>query len=390
MPAIPSLSLGMAAIYCLVSAQQNPKFSRVLLFTSGFLLGLGLQIKAWIIVILPTCLVCLVLDDKHSNKLLKGYKPILRDIGLKISIFLVSLMAGILSPFLVNPYFSIEQVFGTHFSEEQIYQGLDISKALSPLLSEDLIFLTLFLLGLILIIFTRNNFKSILIPTTWMIVNCVVFWNHRPIWFHYYPIFSIPIIWISSYSFCWSWTKILEYWHFCYRFFKRVLKTKQLSYKKGIGRYQTILNSFVITLHLLIALFAIGKPMSIMRGKFISYTTNNKAYRWDRGSEDTLLLINSIAQYKEQTQWLFVDNPIISIYADIPVPPEIAVVTVKRTNYATVLLSSLETYRPEQIVITNVENLDEFKLRAYLTKHYRTLRSDDKFHHYLLKNDNQL
>lgn len=100
-----------------------------------------------------------------------------------------------------------------------------------------------------------------------------------------------------------------------------------------------------------------------------------------------------VLKYRESTHWVFTDRPIYAFYANLPVPPEIAVMSYKRLNSGDLslddLLKILQTYHPEQIVLARWTQIirSDSKISAYINKNYiKTYENQDSTSvHYLSK-----
>ena len=103
-------------------------------------------------------------------------------------------------------------------------------------------------------------------------------------------------------------------------------------------------------------------------------------------------IISAVSTYKAQTNWIYTDNPIVAIHTKLLIPPEVAVVTIKRLkkqdNYEQKLLKILQLYRPEQIVFM-VYYYKQLRfnpqIMSYIDKHCKPITKNSKIQHYVLK-----
>lgn len=372
MQAIPSLSFGVCSLYFLVTYLSSDFVIKPFLILSAVLLALGIQLKFWLIILIPVSLIYLATD---AGRLFEKFtiKRILEKL-VDIAIWSVSLVIPILTiAWLARP-FPLDQLLGTHF-KNRFYEYLDLIRMFSSVAKSDRILLLFALAGFFLACLSRKKgLYRIFIPTLWLTFNFILFWNHRPIWHHYYSIFVIPLVWLSSYFFWWSWSTLtstrlnLENWNLS----KLIALPKAKMVKYGI------------------AAIAIVMSMYSMRGK-VSYYAMQNAAKWGDDTQNWPEIVSAISNYRDKTNWLYTDNPILAVHTDLPIPPEVAVITKKRFgkggDYEQKLLSSLQSYQPEQLVFTNYQSLlQNPQIGSYIEQHYDLAIEKRKFRHYILKN----
>ncbi len=379
---LPSLSMAMLAIYFL-SIYQNFNNSLTqnvgikdykkshyywLLVFSGILFALSLQIKLFTIFLSPL-LILYLLDyqlpkTKNLSELWEYIKPLC--IWL-ISIVIVYLAIGI----YFRQIFNHKQVLLTHFNQTQDTNlGIfDNFKALQQMMSQDYDYLFLALIG-IWVIWTRKS-KNGLLPITWLGTVFLILSIHKPIWYHYYPLLSIPIAWLSAYA-------IALFVDF----------VKQDKYRKFNFQKIKLKNLRLVGINQLITTILISGIWGFLM-ILIIITPPNSHGTVPRNRE----IIQLVLQHKHNTKWLFTDRPIYAFYAGLKVPPEIAVMSYKRINSGDIttqkLLEILQKYHPEQIVLARWTSQikADTKIMDYLTANYLQTYSDRKNaeEHYLLK-----
>lgn len=371
MQAIPSLSLGVFSLYFLVLYLSSKFVIKPFLILSAIVLALGIQIKFWIIILIPVSLIYLITDTGRLFEEFKVEKVLEKLID--VVIWSISLVVPILTIAWLAQPFPLNQLLGAHF-KNRIYEYLDLTRMFSLAARSDRILLLFALAGFFLACFSKKKGLSrIFIPTLWLMFNFILFWNHRPIWYHYYSIFVIPLVWLSSYFFWWSWSTLAS---------QRVnIETWQPSKLLTLPKIKSIKYG--------IAAIVMALSMYSMRGKVNYYTMQNAA-EWGDDTHNWQEIVSAISNYRDKTNWLYTDNPILAVHTDLPIPPEVAVITKKRFgrggDYEQKLLSSLQSYQPEQLVFTNYQSLLEHpQIGSYIKQHYELAIATRKFRQYILK-----
>ena len=94
----------------------------------------------------------------------------------------------------------------------------------------------------------------------------------------------------------------------------------------------------------------------------------------------TALVLREIERLKPFCHWMYADPLIYSFYADIPVPPPIAVVPVKRLWAGELtkarIAAEMAQYKPEVILLPN--DTAEVPFQELLEADYRMIYQDDK------------
>jgi hypothetical protein len=220
------------------------------------------------------------------------------------------------------------------------------------------------------VIWTRKQKKGLL-PITWLGTAFLILSIHKPIWYHYYPLISIPIAWLSAYAIAFTVNFVKQN---KYHIFK--LNNWKLNNLKLISKNTLITTISISTIFIALIILIIVTPPnphgSVPRNKEI---------------------MQLVSQHKNNTKWMFTDRPIYAFYAELRVPPEIAVMSYKRINSGDIktqkLLGILQKYRPEQIVLARWTSQikADTKIMNYITTNYLKTYGNDKNmeEHYLLK-----
>ena len=378
---LPSLSLAMLSIYCLILYKR--KNDRFLLVISGSLLAFSLQIKLITAFLIPLLIlylldpVLLISKPNSSPPHLKMHgSPDLRlleevadlkrsdekqkifSILFWITVFLaIYIFIGILSHSI-----NLDQVLQPHLTERgKAGSWLEAVQSLFQLLRQDIHYLLLGSLG-ILAIFIKRKWEGLL-PIAWFGSTFLLLSTHNPIWYHHYLLLWIPIAWLAAYAIA-----------IPIEFFDRKIHYFRLSISQ---LRRLLLPSFILVL-LILALCHI--PDRLTR------PINERPVQ----DQDVMNLVTS---YKQQTRWIFTDRPIYAFYAGLSVPPEIAVMSRKRFRSGNLtfddLLTILQRYHPEQIVLSKyIDDIKgNVKLRTYIEQNYSKTYSNltDRIEHYIDK-----
>ncbi len=194
-------------------------------------------------------------------------------------------------------------------------------------------------------------------PFLWLVLAGLILLTHKPIWYHYYPLVSIPICWLAAYG-----VDFLIY------YFSQILTVNIPFIQLQKLIFST---SLIIILTILIILTPPNPKGSVPKN---------------------MEIMQLVEQYKHSTRWMFTDRPIYAFYAGLYVPPEIAVISYKRLNSGQLttkyMLSILQTYRPEQILLGRWLSLfkSDREFMAYVNNNYSKTYTNEKGteEHYVL------
>jgi 4-amino-4-deoxy-L-arabinose transferase-like glycosyltransferase len=352
---IPSLALALFSIYFLILYRQHAQLHFSII--SAGLFSLSLQTKLFTAFLIPL-IVFYLLDFK-----LKDLKIEKNNRFLAVILWLAILITGyIFIGLLFQEFPNYNQVIQPHINqpinqEQPLF--FDNLRALRYMLKQDIDYLFVACLG-ILIIFVQKQ-KNGLFPIGWLGIVTLILLRQKPIWYHYYPLLSIPICWLIAY--------VVDF----------VIDALSKD------RYPSLQPFNVRKLALC------GLTAAILSGLIIASPTNPL---FGRPSPENVEITQRLLTYKESTRWVFTDRPIYAFRMGLRVPPETAVMSFKRFNSGSLtlkdLLSVLENYRPEQLVfarwVSKIKN--DSSLSNYINENYsRTYTNKDNTEeHYLLNN----
>jgi 4-amino-4-deoxy-L-arabinose transferase-like glycosyltransferase len=371
MRGLPAIALAMLGLYFLLlatPADSKTDHSRPFplwqlglgTIASGICCGLSLQIKFFTVLLFPACLLHLLLGW-HWHQHLKKPTPQRWSMTL-LWLFVCSItFVGI---GLATQSFSLEQLLGTHWdgARQGSLQREPSWQLLLMFLAQDLDYSLLAGIGLWQLLRDRNM-RWPTLPLTWLITVLVILNFYQPLWYHYYPLLSIPVVWLAAHGVTQSYSFIQQ------KQWMRQIRWAKLRPISGRG----LATGFLI---LAIVLAPVKVTILVVQNRLFVQDSISKAE-----------IIQQVQAYQSQTRWLFTDLPIVSFYTGIKVPPELAVFSTKRLQSDGLgipkLLEILETYQPEQVLLGRYPKVEK-GIQPYLDKSYVKLRTQDKITQYVL------
>jgi hypothetical protein len=379
MRGLPALALAMVAIYLLLRVtrgQVQPlvgKYHRhialvptLCILSSGICFGLALQFKVYILMLLPACLLHLVLGEAWQDWWpLKVYPWYRWSAGL---LWLVACSSTTLWVGFLAHMWDWEQLMGAHL--HQTAQSLLDHKpgwqVLLTFLAQDFDYSLLAAVG-IWRLFTQRPPWPIL-PLIWLVSVWIAMTLYKPLWYHYYPMLSLPLTWLAVYGIAPWWQEWRQRHH------NRMQAQTQFPTqfpKPPMAKLTARLVILAITL----------APIKLA-------ITGVKSYLFVQQSAGPFALVSHIKSFGPQTRWLVTDLPMLAFYAHLKVPPELVVFSSKRIGSGnlspTYILQVMERYEPEQIIFSQ-ERAQQPLLRDYLRRHYVPHYKNDKITQYVSK-----
>jgi hypothetical protein len=209
------------------------------------------------------------------------------------------------------------------------------------------------LTGIILLL--RQERWRFLFPVLWLVTSFVILCEHRPIAAHYYPLISIPMCWLAAISFG-------EFFHIDIR---QGWFTKKNKY--------SLIDVFLrwVTAGLII-LTILSIPTKYYR-MHASLKGEGKANLEEQAVVDLL------TKYKAVTDWVITERAIFAFYANMLVPPELAIIGKKRNfideaaqDY---FIDILQKYKAKLILIYMPEFYGS-KVISYIEENYDNIYQD--------------
>jgi hypothetical protein len=352
---IPALSVGIAAL-CVLVAMKPAKWSSCEIL-SGILFGVALQIKLVPLVLLPVAALLVWLGHqptpwftslKQSDvrcALLKSARSMLV-LGASLSVSYVAVDWAIERGAYLTHF---HQTWTSHFASAKSFEygsAADHPFDWSVLLKNwDTTVPAV--LGVFILLIQVRKAPSAIIPLAWLALSFIVFGTHKPWWSYYYVHTSIPLCWCAGIGIA--------------DLFRRVPAPPDAPQPKTVGRQVTVAN----------AAFGVGREHA-RRARWVAVLMvyGLCALPWMasrlclqiseiRNSPQTYntLVLGAMQRFRPFTKWIYTDEPIYSFHSGIPLPPDLAVVMLKRlwsgemTNAR--IAEELTAYKPGLILLRN-------------------------------------
>lgn len=349
---LPSLTLAMLSIYCLVLYKKKPHILFIIL--SGTALACSLQIKIFTVFLIPIMLLYL-LDLKA---LLRDKARAVRNQGFVVAIWLGCLLGVYLLIGLTFHSINYEQLLDAHFNEavEQSFEGKSGLSVLLWLISKDHDLVALALFGCLVVFLEKR--RDGLFPILWLGTATLLLLNHKPIWYHHYTLLAIPLAWLAAYGVSPA--------------FDFLFSPNWLSDIKTFNVKKLAISGISLLL-----LIVVLKGVAPKIGYIARTTLGPQEHHHDSK------VVEMLKDDRPSIQWIFTDRPIYAFQADLPIPPEVAVFSLKRINSGNFsfdyLISILERYKPERLVLSRFTNemYGDLKMSAYLNTNYSTTYKTD-------------
>ena len=356
---LPSLTLAVLAIHAFL-VYQNTLLLRFL-GLSAIAVALSLQTKIFTAFLGPILGLYWLLSKRDR---LHQFTLKLKDLWVPMAWSILVLLFFLISlPLLEAP--SIQQTITLHFEEgtQSAFGWPEGYGQFLTMIGCDIDYWFLALFGIVSLVKQKAWFRSI--PLLWLVTALLLLNQHRPLWYHHYQLLGIPLIWLAAIGLSF----ILE---------KYQVKPQAWRFKKIWNQ-----RGLVPKLALICLIFS-GVAIPI---KLISTHALNQ-YSFIRESQAYFEMLNHIQEHQTETKWLFTDYPIYGFYADLNIPPEIAVFSKKRllSGHLSVeeLTNTLNQYQPEQVVLGRFPEVREM-LREPLENHYIQTYANSTGVHYLRK-----
>lgn len=295
MQEIPALAFALAALAALNSAVRRfsfPKYGAACVF-----LVIALAIKLIVAYLFPVAFAIIAEGCRSQSRAIR-YALKQMVLFLVPTLILTVLLQLILADSIKDLKDAMITALSAHFSV--VKQGFS-SSPISEL-PEDFPFewailfrnwdLTLPVL-ILLVRLSLSKARALLIGADflWLALVVVMFSLHRPWWSYYYVHLAIPFSLITAKSFC--------------------LLSRQL-WEKRRGRGVLLCYSIITA-----AWICMRVSLQIQSVRHLE-------------SQNVSLIISEVRDYKGKVKWIFCDSPIYSFHSGIPIPPKLAVLSLKR------------------------------------------------------------
>lgn len=269
--------------------------------------------------------------------------------GLIFSISLVGLGWALVGPQSMTQLLTIHLEAGT----TSIFQDETFSLAyvLQPV--HPILFLAAF--GGVYTIVNRR--WLLLYPLAWMLAALLLLSNLRPVWLHHQLLVTIPAAMLASVS--------------VYEVLAWLVKELTL-HQHEINIRNLLLVGALFGLGLYLFTWRVPETLRLVSWKPVSPLAG---FDLSDAQEKVLVQVN---KYAPQTQWIVTDLPTYGFLAGLPVPPELAVMSMKRIETGDLtqadILQTIQNYHPEQVLLGRREYP---QVQVYLEENYRRISNKE-------------
>ncbi len=377
---IPALAIAMAAIHFFILSVHSRKLThaKALALIAGVLACLALQTKLFTIAIIPVLLIYALI------RVIQAKSPPVRKTLIEVVIWCAGSCVIVGSLSLVLYYLAyggnfIDQLLVSHVEAGGSFQELSFTHMLTQAMKADPFFWLITAVSLAIAPFSRYR-NRLYFAYIWLLFNLAFFYNHQPIWPHYYLLFALPMAWIASFT-------LFSFQHSKLR--HHLIKPQMLGITSR-SLYQVSILSLIVFI------------LTVYPARDLKFfiTGQHNLQQVTKAEDVRLQVLDHLAEYAPATNWLATDYAMMGFYANLKVPPELAVLSRKRVLAQDFdgedFLHVIQNYQPEQIVLGRfVEGrferpfLANAALKQYLYRYYIELPSTDRntstFHHFVSK-----
>jgi hypothetical protein len=203
-----------------------------------------------------------------------------------------------------------------------------------------------------------------LVPLTWLALSLIVFTNHKPWWDYYYIHIAIPLCWCAAIGVeltCRSLAQKLRA-----RDGRRPALTRSPAHSLTLNQAGRAVPLLVFAL---CAAAWMGTRVCL---QIAGVRQSPQLY--------AALVLKEIERLKPFTRWMYTDQIVYSFHADIPMPPPLAVVPLKRLWTGDMtrarIAAEMSRFKPEIILLSN--DAQEVPFQHLLEGDYRLIYQDDR------------
>ena len=358
MVGLPAIALAMFSMFALIKWHKVRK--AYWLIFSGVALGLSVLTKVFTGFLAPIFMGGLLIAEFTGRQGKTAWWKLFIPAGLWFAAFSIfSLTLGLL---LIGPE-NIPQLLENHLlgREVDVFTNAVVFNINWHLKGA----LPILLLAFLGVIYTLKERRWLfLYPLAWASVAYLLLLNHSPVWIHHQHLITIPATLLAAVA---------------------VLKAIRMLYqsvlsKLALGRKDLI---WIVAIILLFSLFFSFRPPNsvLLLTPFPSLSGSGL----DLGPITEKFLFKMI-DYAPETNWVVTDLPMYAFRARLPVPPNLAVFSLKRIETGSLTEGEVEetvrNYMPEQVLIGRFTFPS---LQPFLEQHYRVIHSKEGMKLYLRK-----
>jgi 4-amino-4-deoxy-L-arabinose transferase-like glycosyltransferase len=351
---VPAFALGLLALVAL--HQWKTRWRIRWLVVSGMLMALALQIKFSAAILVPAVLIEVALTH-HQRVPLGWFETTVRDsVKWAASLFVTFGLLALLLGFggyqsLWQPHVVVKTIPALSSPEHYTFPVSLLWRHVDGIIAA--------VLGLYFAL-KQRRLRDLAVPLVILASAVIVHLFHRPWWPYYYLHFAVPLAWLGGYG-------AAELLRPCLALLvSRGFRIGSSKAWRAVG---------------LVTLVALGLALAEARLEGNVRTI----LRSPRAADNPLLA--RIAQFRDQTRWMYSEQVIYAFHARIQVPPELAVVTLKRFWSGQIsmegILELLKRYQPEQLLLHNRRFGPEWE--AFLSEHYVAVAEEGQLVLYMAK-----
>jgi len=333
---VPAIAIALGSAYCLFEWVRRKQ--SYWLVASGTIMGVALQIKLTAVMVAPAiCLEIMIVIFQSTRAVLKDSNGNL--IGPKTSSRFLSVYPGLIWCATTTLVFLVIGMFfgkGSLASSWQSHTGHQIISGLGSPANFPFQFSMLLkhfecLAGsvfAIIFLCQQKRWYEMRFPLILLATSFAVHLLHRPWWSYYYLHFAIPLAWLCGIAFSDLLMRI------------SALLPRMRSAKQSSVRWRFV--SLALMTGLVFVISEMRLEGNIRKLRASSKINDNQ-------------LVNKIRQYAGRTNWIYSEPPIYAFHAGLLVPPELAVIVLKRfwsgQTSTSEIIEVCRKYKTEQIVL---------------------------------------
>ncbi|MEM7799800.1 MAG: phospholipid carrier-dependent glycosyltransferase [Chloroflexota bacterium] len=338
------------------------------LILSGIFMGVASQVKLFVVILLPA--VALFFISKifvSSERDFKKNLWLLIRFGLQwaipflLAFCLVELLAG---------SFRFDMTFLSHFESgnsggsepTSVDQQYGISNFGATFYN-----LPYFLIALLGINELRRSsaLRQEVVPIGWAAGSIIFIYFHSPTWYHHLVMLNVPFVWLGT------------FWIGSY--------IKELSRLKGNEAQSKPKRSLLRDLSSIVALFLLLLFPTSISNRIIQENSFENLLNADQK------ILSQIESNSDPDAFFFTDYPIYAVRADRAIPPELAVLTLKRFNNGNIsqseIVDVLNRYQPEYVLLERHLDLYAETVYDHLEIYYVPLYDEENFKLYQIRSE---
>jgi 4-amino-4-deoxy-L-arabinose transferase-like glycosyltransferase len=342
---VPAIGTALVSAWLLFQWSKRPH--RAWLLASGAVMGLALEIKLTAVMVLPAVLVEIALASweggrgLRQRRLLSSALEWIAACGIVFAVVALlwgrgSLGASWRSHTVTQPVPGLSSAADFRFTLDMPLDHLECIIAAA---------VALVMLG------RQKRWRELSFPLVLLLTAVAVHAVHRPWWGYYYLHFAVPLAWLAGLAA----SELLKGISGCLK--TRNSRAASRATWKWVG---------------LCALLALALALAEARLE----GTIRAIRRAPRASDSVVLA--KMKQYADRTRWVYVQPVIYPFHAGLAVPPELAVVMLKRYWSGQItpeqIVETCRRYKPEQLLLYRSRVGSEWK--ELLQSSYQTAYQD--------------